>query len=126
MQWQYEGTTTLSITTFSQTTLSRHERDLRQSQSRSGEISKVSRRHFSGFWEKVPSSLIKAASKLRLGTTLNGTRAVHFFTFERSGRGTDHTQKPGCGKGAAVLVLGLLLFLRPEMYSVSESNSSSS
>ncbi len=57
----------------------RHERDSRQSQSRSGEISKLSRRHFSGFREKVPFSLVKAADKLRLGTTLNGTRAVHFL-----------------------------------------------
>ncbi len=77
---------------------SKHERDSRQSQSRSGEISKLSRRHFSGFREKVPFSLIKAAGKLRLGTTLNGTRAVHFFTFQRSGRGTEQTQKMPVGE----------------------------
>jgi hypothetical protein len=32
----------------------RHEQDSRQSPSRSGEISKVSRHRFAGFWEKVP------------------------------------------------------------------------
>ena len=83
----------------------RHERDSRQSPSRSGKVSKVSWRHFSGFREKVPFSLVKAADKLRLGTTLNRTRAVHFFTFERSGRGTDHTQTmPGKERQCSVQV----------------------
>jgi hypothetical protein len=81
----------------------RHERDSRQSQSRSGEILKLSRRHFSGFREKVLFSLVKAAGKLRLGTTLNGTQAVHFFTFERSGRGTEQTQKCRLGNGKVPL-----------------------
>ena len=81
----------------------RHERDSRQSQSRSGEISKLSRRHFSGFREKVPFSLVKAADKLRLGTTLNGTRAVHFLTFQRSDRGTEPTKTmPGKERQSSV------------------------
>jgi hypothetical protein len=84
---------------------SRHERDSRRSQSRSGKISKLLRRHFSGFWEKVPFSLVKAAGKLRLGTTLNRTPAVHFFTFQRSGRGTEQTQKmPGKERQCSVQV----------------------
>ena len=83
----------------------RHERDSRQSQSRSGEISKLSRRYFSGFREKVPFSLVKAAGKLRLGTTLNGTRAVHFFTFQRSDRGTEPTKTmPGKERQCSVQV----------------------
>jgi hypothetical protein len=76
----------------------RHERDSRQSQSRSGEISKLSRHRFSGFQEKVPFSFVKAASQLRSGTTLNRTPAVHFFTFQRSGRGTEQTQKMPVGE----------------------------
>jgi hypothetical protein len=76
----------------------RHEPDSRQSQSRSGKISKVSRRRFAGFRLKLPFSFVKAAGKLRLGTTLNETPAVHFFTFQRSGRGMEETQKMTVGE----------------------------
>ena len=83
----------------------RHERDSRQSQSRSGEVSKVSRRYISGFRLKVPFSLVKAAGKLRLGTTLNGTPAVHFCTFQRSDRGTEPTKTmPGKERQCSVQV----------------------
>ncbi len=41
----------------------RHERDLRQSPSRSGEISKLSRRRFAGFRLKVPFSFERSSGK---------------------------------------------------------------
>jgi hypothetical protein len=68
----------------------RHERDSRQSPSRSGEVSKVSRQRFAGFRLKVPFSFARSSGKAiswtRRYDTLTAREIWVFWSGTRTGK----------------------------------------
>ena len=68
----------------------RHERDSRQSPSRSGEVSKVSRQRFAGFRLKVPFSFARSSGKAiswtRRYDTLTACKIWLFWAGTRTGK----------------------------------------
>ncbi len=73
--------------------LNRHERDSRQSQSRSGEISTVLRHRFAGFWLKVPFVSVHFSGPAIFWTKHCDTPPVCEMWLFRAGQGTAKWQK---------------------------------
>ena len=71
-------------------TWGRHERDSRQSPTRSGEVSKVSRQRFAGFRLKVPFSFARSSGKAiswtRRYDTLTAREIWLFWSGTRTGK----------------------------------------